>query len=505
MQQDQLDVMETEPRGGPPVASKEDQQKEGDESPVTAPTKDTVEVEGPEESSKEEAGAACEPAEIAVGDDERAAVDAPKPAARRPAAEQLTSFADAKGRLAELARVQSYSRQIQRIVIARPDLADEMLAELMPDLAGLMVDPYANYLCQEIFCRISAESSDAAVEETLFRPTVYEVAKDRRGTHSLIALLESCKEESKRRKIADHFGADLDRAGTDTGAVGLLCRILTGYDVAATEGLIRQVAAKLLVLIKHTEATLLVKAAVSAVTHDTALRELFVNRLLEDLDSIVGDGSAAVVLIHIFSTWGSQKCGSIISKISENAVAYSGLQFPSVVVERCISMSSPEQFQGILERLTDRDALPVVVNSNFGVYVLQRAMLRATAEECQALRSSVKGIVPTITDTEGASPQHRQRWEGLLAFLEERCNPRRPAPLHHAAHRQQRFAPKNTPPGHQGFVGRRPEFRKEQGGGGGGYHQPHTGGRGRLFYPGYPTSPASRQDREVGQFDQRHS
>jgi len=118
--------------------------------------------------------------------------------------DMIENFAleDYQGRLVEFAKTYNGSRVLQRFFPrANQQEVEIVINEIQDDIEGLMLDPYANYMFQTLAQSCSSEQRYHLLQK--IAPSMVKIACDRKGTHSLQAVISLINRDVEDRLIEE--------------------------------------------------------------------------------------------------------------------------------------------------------------------------------------------------------------------------------------------------------------------------------------------------------------
>ncbi|EER01541.1 hypothetical protein Pmar_PMAR000231 [Perkinsus marinus ATCC 50983] len=104
-------------------------------------------------------------------------------------------------------------------------LIDAIIHEIQPVLSRIMCDTYANYMCQQLF-QVSSASQRIALLRNVLENIVY-ISQDRRGTHSLQALIACMQTPQEHALLAETLHGNVNKMALDVHATHVLQQTIT--------------------------------------------------------------------------------------------------------------------------------------------------------------------------------------------------------------------------------------------------------------------------------------
>lgn len=326
------------------------------------------------------------------------------------------SIAELRGRVLALAKVQYGSRLLQRL-LARGSHIDLILNETLEELPALMTDAYGNYLCQQLF-EVCTPSQRRQIL-TRLGPCAAQIAEDRRGTHSMQALIGLVGDETEELLLLEGMlRSDILALSTHPHATHVIQRALTACGLKVKSMIFEPVIQRLSDVARTPHGICVVKRCISAASADAGC-EVFRAPLLKKLTA------AAVPLIqspygnyaiqHALDAFGAELCRPILRQVWDNFLMLSTQKFSSNVVEKSIAVSSDADVSKLLRLATESQVLKALLASSYGSFVIQKLLTRVEDDEAER----VLGLLVN-SNVELANKRIRAKFERLLCSLAER-------------------------------------------------------------------------------------
>ncbi|CAJ1352016.1 unnamed protein product [Effrenium voratum] len=280
------------------------------------------------------------------------------------------------GQVAQMSRTQAGSKYLQRQLVKGTGAAvDVILEEVENEIAHMMCDSYGNYLCSAAFQACSQRQRKRMLEK--LGPEVVAIACDKRGTHALQALILLLQLKEEQLQLMNSIKDNV---------------------IELSPGL-NQKALKFV---------------------NTRVPE----RVEQALDLVQGPyGNYAIQ--HALEEWGGQRCQPVLQKLEGRMMQLSIQKYSSNVVEKLFSSAPLDFRERFIAELLETEKMSVLVNSNYGHYVVKRALQLATPEQSQALLEAIKTNLAMLPNR-----RLRVKWERVMSGKgdPDECMPQLPEP-----------------------------------------------------------------------------
>lgn len=313
-------------------------------------------------------------------------------------------------RLPYICRSQAGSRRAQSIIQrASQGLMDQIVSVLCRvNLADLMTDPYANYMCQTLFEHCSAAQRLYLLR--YLRPNLVDIALNERGTHALQKLISLVNLPEEFSLLVEAFSPAVVTLATHQHASHVVQSvILKARDCSA---LIRPLTEHVSDLAATQLGLLVVKAAISAA--ESLDKDLLKQKLLENCVMLVQDSFGNIAIQYMLEQWSWGYCQEVMSYVRGRAVQLSLQKFSSNFIERCLELAHEQHREILLAELANPHRLRDLLDNKFGLFVLKKAIRVGGAEFKADLKRALRSLPPGLL-----AQRRKGKWEPIMKELEE--------------------------------------------------------------------------------------
>jgi hypothetical protein len=328
------------------------------------------------------------------------------------------------GKVLELATDRNGSRLLQKLLTQGGiDIVSRVIDEVENNLTVIMCDTYANYMCQQLFQAASAGQRLRLLKKLSLR--FVEVARDRRGTHSLQALISHIATVEEEELLAQTLCGKIEMISLDVHATHVLQQAIScclaksnPKEKKALDFVFQEVGQSMDRLAVDPNALGVVKRCI---THSQSRG--YAKFLAEKIDCFmfifVENPYANYAVQHALETWSASRdkavvdlAEKLVSKLEDKIAPMALHKFASNVAEMAIKSSRIETRKALIESLHyDDDARMLsLMRSPFGVFVVGTAIKHAgDAKQSHALTLAVCRNLRKLPDG-----RNRNKWEKLL-------------------------------------------------------------------------------------------
>jgi hypothetical protein len=244
-------------------------------------------------------------------------------------------------------------------------------------------------------------------------PQISEISCDKRGTHALQALIEllttSQEQEIFMWAITPHV-IDLCMDANGTHVVQrLLCCFMSPH----TDGIYCIVVQSLMRVAHHPYGLCVLKKCISQAKvqrHDIiAHRDMLLAMLAQHALDLVQSPYGNYAVQHAVEEWGGLVCTPIFKSLEGRMMQLSIQKFSSNVVEKILCEAPPDIRSRFIDEFVQGDKMSVLVNSNYGHFVVKRALQIAEPAQADALVQSIQSCIAQLPNR-----RLRTKWEKVI-------------------------------------------------------------------------------------------
>lgn len=321
-----------------------------------------------------------------------------------------------RGQVVQLSRTQAGSKFLQRqLTKGHAGVADMILSEVEQDIAQLMCDAYGNYLCSVAFKECSVTQRKHMLEK--LAPQVSAIACDKRGTHALQALIGLLTTAEEQHLLMLAVKAHVKELCMDPNGTHVVQRLLCCFSPPYTDLVYLSVVEHLVEVAHHPYGLCVLKKCISQAKSTPQHLDMLLRRLAQHALDLVQSPYGNYAIQHALDEWGGMRCTPIFKSLQGRMMQLSIQKFSSNVVEKLFCSAPPEFRVLFISELVESEKMSVLVNSNYGHYVVKRALQLAEPAQVRSLLEAIRGNI-------GQLPNRRLRakWEKVMSAGSERLD-----------------------------------------------------------------------------------
>ena len=335
---------------------------------------------------------------------------------------QLTP-ASVAGKVMELATDRNGSRLLQKLLTqGGTEIVNRVIDEVEFNLPIIMCDTYANYMCQQLFQAASAGQRLRLLSR--LAPRFAQVAKDRRGTHSLQALISHISTIEEEDLLAATVEGQIEAIALDVHATHVLqqaisCCLAKSGPRRRLDFVFAEVTRCMVKLAVDPNALGVVKRCI---THAQArgFAPVLAAKLEQHMFDFVENPYANYAVQHALETWSASHDPAVarlsevlVAKLTDKVAPMALHKFASNVAEMAIKASRGPLRRALIEALhyEDDSRMLSLMRSPFGVFVVGTAIKFAEdGAQAHTLTMAICRNLKKLPDG-----RNKSKWEKLLA------------------------------------------------------------------------------------------
>lgn len=165
----------------------------------------------------------------------------------------------------------------------------------------------------------------------------------------------------------------------------------------------------------HPYGLCVVKKCISQTKKSGRHQEMLLLKLAEHALDLVQSPYGNYAIQHALEEWGGPACSLVLQSLEGRMMQLSIQKFSSNVVERIFCVAPPDLRCRFIDELIHSDKMSVLVNSNYGHYVVKRALQLADLGQVQALLQSIGNNLAQLPNR-----RMRARWEKVMSVGSQR-------------------------------------------------------------------------------------
>jgi len=323
-----------------------------------------------------------------------------------------------RGQVVQLSKTQAGSKFLQRQLLkGHVGVVSIILGEVEQEIAHLMCDAYGNYLCSVAFQACSARQRKRMLDR--LAPQVAAIARDKRGTHALQALIGLLSTIEEQELLIHALKNNVIELCMDPNGTHVVQRLLFCFVPPCTDWIYHPVVESLVEIAHHPYGLCVLKKCISQARGPGQYQDMLLVQLANHALDLVQSPYGNYAVQHALDEWGGSCCTPIFKSLQGRMMQLSIQKFSSNVVEKLFCSATPEFRVSFISELIESEKMSVLVNSNYGHYVVKRALQLADLPQVRLLLEAIRSNI-------GQLPNRRLRakWEKVMIAGNDRLGGR---------------------------------------------------------------------------------
>lgn len=300
-----------------------------------------------------------------------------------------------RGSVFEMARDQHGCRLLQRLLGDSNEDGETtriIMNEIVPHVAELMTDQYANFLIQRLF-EIMPQEIRCNVA-CVAAPKITSIALTQHGTFSVQKLVETIATRKEMDIIRDALSRDVVRLVKDVHGNHVIQKVLQRFSHADKEFIYAAVGSDCVSIAKNKQGCCVLQRCLEHASQSQ--RTTLVNKILSCCLQIAEDPFGNYVLQYVLESKDIKTTDTIAIAFLPHLVPLCMNKFSSNVIEKVLRGASRNVQEMYVETMCSSEVVSRLIQDGFGNYVLQTALTICSLAQAEALVSAVRPLMPTI-------------------------------------------------------------------------------------------------------------
>jgi hypothetical protein len=246
-------------------------------------------------------------------------------------------------------------------------------------------------------------------------PQVSAIACDKRGTHALQALIGLLSTQEEQELLMTAVRPHVIEMCMDPNGTHVVQRLLFCFAAPCTDWIYRPVVERLFEVAHHPYGLCVLKKCITQAKLPSQQHDLLLSQLARHALDLVQSPYGNYAVQHALEEWGGETCMPIFKSLEGRMMHLSVQKFSSNVVEKLFTFAPPEFKKRFISELIQREKMSVLVNSNYGHYVVKRALQLAEPWQVRLLLDAIRGSMNQLPNR-----RLRAKWEKVMSAGGER-------------------------------------------------------------------------------------
>jgi hypothetical protein len=316
---------------------------------------------------------------------------------------------DYAGKMVEFAKTSHGSKVLQKYVATadKEDL-DVVVEELGEKICDLMLDPHANYMIQTLVQNGSPKQRLHLLQK--ISPSLISIARDKKGTHSLQAIVALVDTEEEASLIKKTLEGSVFELSMDPRANYVIQKLINTLPIDSSHFLYQPLFNNFVQMANNSFGLLVLKQMMARVEQRDTLKQKIVELTCLNFEKLIQNPFGNYAIQHIVEFY-PKESHIIKSKMLTKIIPYSSQKISSNVIEKCLTTCDSQFRRRVIEEILKNGRLGDLMKNKYGNFVTLQLLATASLADKQRLMQAIFKYANSFNGT-----KYKTRW---LKFVEE--------------------------------------------------------------------------------------
>lgn len=331
-----------------------------------------------------------------------------------PAGTNITAEA-LQGKVYDTAKDQHGCRFLQRWLDTNcnPEAVQVIMNEIIPHVAELMTDQYANFLLQKLFDIMPTDVRHSVAR--VAAPKISSIAMTPHGTFSVQKMIETISSREEMELVREALSEDAVRLVKDAHGNHVIQKVLQRFRYADKQFIYDAVAKDCVAIAKNKQGCCVLQRCLEYAS--PIQKTTLVSHILSCCLDIVQDPFGNYVLQYVLEEKDSKINDTIAIAFLPHVVHLCMNKFSSNVMEKVLRGASVQVQEMYVEMMCNPEIVSRLIQDDYGNYVLQTALVISNPSQAENLVAAIRPLLPLIK-----SAPYAKKLEGKMDAIHKRTN-----------------------------------------------------------------------------------
>ena len=273
------------------------------------------------------------------------------------------------------------------------DILHQIFVELSQNLEDLITDPYANYFCKRFFTYLNQKDRIDFLKG--IEKSMVKLSSDSIGTYPIQTIIEHVGSKNEKIIIINALKDNIKELAVDPFGSHVLEKLLTCFEEEYINFIYNYIVDNFLDLANNNNGICIIKKILTF-THKKKLHDKIKAIIKENGLQLISHPYANFVIQIVVDCWSDYK--EILVLFDKKYYNLSLEKYASNVVERCIEKDE-EILNNYIDEIVDSNKIYEVMRSNYGNYVIQKAIKLSKGENKNKLVFNAAKEINKLNDS----------------------------------------------------------------------------------------------------------
>ena len=299
-----------------------------------------------------------------------------------------------KGKFFNIIKNHKGSKIFQKYLkLTHSDILHQIFLELSQNLEDLITDPYANYFCKRFFTYLNQKDRIDFLKG--IEKSMVKLSSDSIGTYPIQTIIEHVGSKNEKIIIINALKDNIKELAVDPFGSHVLEKLLTCFEEEYINFIYNYIIDNFLDLANNNNGICIIKKILTF-THKKKLHDKIKAIIKENGLQLISHPYANFVIQIVVDCWSDYK--EILVLFDKKYYNLSLEKYASNVVERCIEKDE-EILNNYIDEIVDSNKIYEVMRSNYGNYVIQKAIKLSKGENKNKLVFNAAKEINKLNDS----------------------------------------------------------------------------------------------------------
>ena len=310
-----------------------------------------------------------------------------------------------KGAFLNIIKNQKGSKIFQKYLkTTHCDILHQIFIELKPNLEEIITDFYANYFCKRFFTFLNQK--DRIDFLYVIEKSLVKLSSDGIGTYPIQTIIEHVGSKNEKNIIINALKDNIKELSFDAFGTHVLEKLLACFEEEYVTFIYNYIVDNFLELANNSNGICIVKKLLSF-THKKNLHDKLKIIVKENALQLISHPFGNFVIQVVVECWNDYN--DILYLFDKKYYSLSLEKYASNVVERCIEKDE-NILSNYIEEIININKICEVMKSNYGNYVIQKAIKLAKGEYKKKLVFNAAKDINKLKE-----PKLIKKWKSILS------------------------------------------------------------------------------------------
>jgi hypothetical protein len=284
------------------------------------------------------------------------------------------------------------------------DILHQIFIELKPNLEEMITDSYANYFCKRFFTFLNQK--DRIDFLLVIEKSIVKLSSDSIGTYPIQTIIEHVGSKNEKNIIINALKDNIKELSFDNFGSHVLEKLLSCFEEEYVSFIYNYIIDNFLELANNNNGICIVKKILSF-THKKNLHDKLKVIVKDNALQLISHPYGNFVIQVVVECWNDYN--DILCLFDKKYYSLSLEKYASNVVERCIEKDE-NILNNYIEEIININKICEVMKSNYGNYVIQKAIKLARGDYKQKLVFNAAKDINKLNDSKLI-----KKWKSILS------------------------------------------------------------------------------------------